>query len=310
MVLVPAKSANFTGEPVSDPMEGRTPPKEHAKGQGAAISPLLANVYLHYVLDLWVHQWRKRHAHGEMIVVRYADDFVIGFEQQGDGERFQKELGDRLAQFGLELHPDKTRLIEFGRFAAPNRLARGEKKPETFTFLGLTHICGKSRAGKFQLQRHTAKAKMVTKLKTLKLACQAKRHLPIPEQGKWLRSVAQGYYNDRAVPTNRRTLHAFRATLARHWMRALARRSQRATPNVARAIRLRETWLPPPRIQHAWPENRFARRFQGRSPVRQTRTPGSARGAARKGCPYRYRSAGVRQHYRERNVSSTASASR
>jgi RNA-directed DNA polymerase len=241
---------------------------ETGTAQGAAISPLLANVYLHYALDLWTQQWRKRHATGNLIIVRYADDFVVGFERYEDGLRFRKELAERLGGFKLELHPEKTRLIAFGRYATERRQQRGQGKPETFTFLGLTHICGKAKNGWFQLYRHTATARLRAKLKVIREECLKRRHQPIVEQGKWLRSVVQGYFNYHAVPTNIRALTAFRDQVTHHWKHALERRSQRGRVRWDRMQALAQRWLPPAKIQHPWPHERFAGRLQGRSPVR------------------------------------------
>lgn len=236
--------------------------------QGATISPLLANVYLHYVFDLWVHQWRRRHARGDVIVTRYADDFVVGFEHQGDAERFLTELRDRFAQFNLELHADKTRLIEFGRHAAQRRRARGEGKPETFDFLGFTHICAKTRKGRFKLKRITSSKRSRAKLAELKIELRHRRHHPIPDQGRWLASVLRGHFAYYAVPDNSDALKAFRHQAIRRWKRALERRSQHQTVTWERMDRLATRWLPTVRIQHAWPDTRFDARTQGRSPVR------------------------------------------
>ena len=236
--------------------------------QGASASPLLANVYLHYVFDLWVRWWRNRRARGDVIVVRFADDFIVGFECRGDAEQFLEDLRQRLAKFGLELHPDKTRLIEFGRFAAKNRAARGLGRPETFDFLGFTHICGKGRSGRFWLRRITISKRMRTKLKAVEDQLMRRRHQPIPEQGRWLRSVVQGHLNYYAVPGNRRALGNFRSEVNRHWLRALRRRSQRHRMTWERMNRLVDRWLPPARILHPYPEVRFNVRTQGRSPVR------------------------------------------
>ena len=213
-----------------------------------------------------------------MIIVRYADDFGVGFEHQEDGVRFRVDLAERLARFELELHWDKARLIEFGRFAATNRRLRGQGKPETFTFLGLTNICGKDRHGRPQLQRHTAKTRLRAKLAAIREACQKRVHLPIVEQGAWLRSVVQGHFNYHAVPTNFRSLGTFRDEVTRHWLRALRRRSQRARVPWTRMTGLVARWLPAPKILHPWPDSRFAGRLQGRSPVRQQHSPGSVRG--------------------------------
>jgi group II intron reverse transcriptase/maturase len=236
--------------------------------QGASVSPLLANVYLHYVLDLWAQQWRRRHARGDVIIVRFADDFVVGFEHLGDAKRFQRDLRERFAKFCLQLHPDKTRLIEFGRFAARDRAARGLGKPETFDFLGFTHICGKGRSGRFWLRRITISKRLRAKLKLVKDQLMRRRHLPIREQGRWLASVVRGHLAYYAVPGNAQAINAFRVQIGRHWLRALRRRSQRHRLTWQRMSRLLERWLPPTRILHPHPDVRFAARTQGRSPVR------------------------------------------
>jgi RNA-directed DNA polymerase len=241
---------------------------EEGVPQGASVSPLLANVYLHYVFDLWAHQWRSRHARGDVVIVRFADDFVVGFEHRDDAERFWEDLRARLAEFCLELNAEKTRLIEFGRFAAERRKASGLGKPETFRFLGFTHACGKSRNGRFKLKRITDSKRMQAKLNALKGEIGRRRHLPIPEQGRWLASVLRGHYNYYAVPDNSEALIAFRRQVVRHWLRALRRRSQRTTVTWARMTRLEQRWLPTVRILHPWPEQRFDARTQGRSPVR------------------------------------------
>jgi group II intron reverse transcriptase/maturase len=236
--------------------------------QGASASPLLANVYLHYVLDRWVRQWRMRHAHGDVIIVRFADDFVAGFEHKSDAEQFLSDLRERFAKFNLELHSDKTRLIEFGRNAARARAARGDGKPETFDFLGLTHICGKTKNGRFWLKRKTIAKRMRAKLKEVKVELLRRRHLPIPEQGRWLGSVVRGHLAYYAVPGNTDAVAAFRTQVTRHWFRALRRRSQRKRLNWERMNRLATRWLPPARPQHPFPSVRFSVRIQGRSPVR------------------------------------------
>jgi group II intron reverse transcriptase/maturase len=235
--------------------------------QGASASPLLANVYLHYVFDLWADWWRRRHAHGEVIIVRWADDFVMGFEHQADAQRFLSELRERFAKFGLELHPDKTRLIEFGRFAATNRRARGLGKPETFDFLGFTHICARMRDGRFWVRRITISKRMRAKLREVKDQLKRRRHQPIPEQGRWLASVVQGYRAYYAVPGNRVAVAAFRTQLTKLWHKALERRSQRTRISWARMNRLATRWLPPARVVHPFPDVRFRVRTQGRSPV-------------------------------------------
>jgi group II intron reverse transcriptase/maturase len=236
--------------------------------QGASVSPLLSNVYAHYVFDLWAHQWRGRHARGDMVIVRFADDAVVGFQYQDDAERFWADLRERLAKFSLKLHAEKTRLIEFGRFAAHDRKARGLGKPETFQFLGFTHACGKSKAGRFKLKRATDSKRMRVKLRALKGEIERRRHQPIPEQGVWLASVLQGHYQYYAVPDNIEALRAYRYQTRRHWCKALRRRSQRTTLTWERMSRLADRWLPQPRILHPWPERRFEARTQGRSPVR------------------------------------------
>jgi RNA-directed DNA polymerase len=236
--------------------------------QGASVSPLLANVYAHYVFDLWAHQWRRRYARGQVVIVRFADDAVVGFEYREDAERFHAELRSRLAKFNLELAAEKTRLIEFGRFAARDRQARGLGKPETFRFLGFTHICEKTRSGRFQLKRITDSKRIPAKLAVLKGKIERRQHLPIDEQGSWLASALRGHYQYYAVPDNGAALHAFREQAVRYWFVALRRRSQRTTVTWERMTRLADRWLPQPRILHPWPEQRFHARTQGRSPVR------------------------------------------
>jgi group II intron reverse transcriptase/maturase len=189
--------------------------------QGASVSPLLANVYLHYVFDRWVRQWRRRHAHGDMIVVRFADDFIVGFQQRDDAVQFLEELRERVAKFGLGLHPDKTRLIEFGRFAARNRSTRGLGKPETFDFLGFTHICAKYKNGRFMLKRITIKKRMRAKLHQVRDQRHKRRHLPVPEQGRWLASVVRGHLAYYAVPGNIKAARAFQTQATRHWWSTL-----------------------------------------------------------------------------------------
>jgi group II intron reverse transcriptase/maturase len=226
--------------------------------QGASASPLLANVYLHYVLDRWADWWRKRNAHGNVIIVRFADDFTVGFEYKEDADAFLAGLRERFAKFGLELHPDKTRLIEFGRRAARDRAARGDGKPETFQFLGFTHICATSRGGRFWIRRKTDSKRMRAKLKQAKAEIMRRQHLPVPEQGKRLASVIRGHQAYYAVPGNYDAVHAFRTQVTRHWHRALSRRSQKGRVTWARMNRLVIRWLPPTRITHPFPEQRFA----------------------------------------------------
>ncbi|MCA1700414.1 MAG: group II intron reverse transcriptase/maturase [Actinobacteria bacterium] len=228
--------------------------------QGASVSPLLANVYLHYVLDRWVRQWRHREARGDVIITRFADDFVAGFEHEDDARRFLTDLRERFAKFGLELHPDKTRLIEFGRYAARKRAARGLGKPETFDFLGFTHLCGKTRRGGFWLRRITISKRMRAKLVEVKDQLKRRRHQPVPEQGKWLASVVRGHLAYYAVPGNSHAIRAFREQVTRHWCTALRRRSQRHRLDWKRMNRFATRWLPPARIRHPYPEVRFAAR--------------------------------------------------
>ena len=233
------------------------------------LSPLLANVYLHYVFDLWADQWRRRNARGDMILVRFADDWLAGFERHGDAARFLADLHERLAKFGLELHPDKTRLIEFGRFAARNRARRGIKlRPETFEFLGFTHQCATDRRGRFKLRRVTSKKRLRRKLQAVKTELRYRRHDPIPEQGRWLKSVLAGHYRYYGVPDNINALQAFRDQVQRHWHRTLRRRSQRSAVTLERMHRIADRWLPRAQILHPWPNQRFDARTQGRSPVR------------------------------------------
>ena len=227
-------------------------------GQGSVISPLLANIYLHFVLDLWAERWRRREATGDMIIVRYADDIIVGFEHEADARRFLEAMRERLQEFSLSLHPDKTRLIEFGRFAAARRAKRGLGKPETFDFLGFTFICGKSRRGNFLLKRKTRRDRLRAKLKEVKTELLRRMHRPIPEQGRWLRQVVTGYFAYHAVTTNGAALGAFRQQVLRLWWRSLRRRSQSDLTTWKRIRKLADAWLPKPRILHPWPNQRFA----------------------------------------------------
>ncbi|HET6618702.1 MAG TPA: group II intron reverse transcriptase/maturase [Dongiaceae bacterium] len=238
--------------------DGKVTPGEVGTPQGAVISPLLANIYLHYAFDLWAHQWRSRHAHGNVIIVRYADDIVAGFEHETEAKRFLVELHQRMAAFALSLHPDKTRLIEFGRFAAQNRARRGLGKPETFNFLGFTHICGLSRKGRFQLRRKSRRDRMQAKLREIKAELNWRWHEPIPAQGQWLRQVVTGWYNYHAVPLNSAALSAFRFHVERLWRSLLRRRSQKDRTTWERMRGIADRWLPSPRILHPWPNARFA----------------------------------------------------
>jgi len=238
--------------------DGRVMATETGTPQGAVVSPLLANIYLHYVFDLWAERWRRREATGDMIVVRYADDIVVGFQHKADAERFWTEMAQRLATFVLSLHPDKTRLIEFGRSAASDRARRGLGKPETFNFLGFTHICGRSRAGRFQLRRRTRRDRMRAKLREIRDALWQHRHAPLNEQGSWLRQVVRGYFAYHAVPTNSTAMSEFRGIILWHWLRALRRRGQRDKTTWAFISRLADRWIPKPRVLHPWPSKRFA----------------------------------------------------
>jgi RNA-directed DNA polymerase len=248
--------------------DGAWTASEGGAPQGASASPLLANIYLHYVLDRWVRQWRQKHAHGDVIIVRFADDFVAGFEHQADAQQFLSDLRERLAKFSLELHPDKTRLIEFGRNAARARAARGVGKPETFDFLGFTHFCGKTKNGRFWLKRKTISKRMRAKLAEVKDQLRRRMHHPIPEQGRWLASVVRGHLAYYAVPGNTDSVAAFRTQAIRLWFKALRRRSQRNRLNWARMSRIETRWLPPARVQHPFPNVRFDAITRGRSPVR------------------------------------------
>jgi group II intron reverse transcriptase/maturase len=238
--------------------EGVVTVSDRGTGQGSVISPLLANVYLHYSFDLWAERWRRREATGDMIIVRYADDVVVGFEHESDARRFWDAMRERLQEFSLSLHPDKTRLIEFGRHAATKRKQRGLGKPETFNFLGFTLICGKSRRGSFLIHRKTRHDRMKSKLKEVKGELRRRMHRPIPEQGKWLKQVITGFLAYHAVPTNFRALLRFRAYIKDLWLRSLRRRSQKDRTNWERITKLADDFLPQPRILHPWPNRRFA----------------------------------------------------
>lgn len=226
--------------------------------QGAVISPLLANIYLHYVFDLWAHQWRRRQAQGNITIVRYADDIVIGVQHRADAERLMAAMRDRLGQFGLALHPEKTRLIEFGRFAAANRDRRGTGKPESFNFLGFTHVCARNRNGRFFVKRKSRRDRMRAKLQEIKAELERRRHEAPDEVGRWLGQVVGGWFNYHAVPYNLAALEAFRYHILKGWLRALRRRGQRDRTTWARITTLARRWLPQPRILHPWPFKRFA----------------------------------------------------
>ena len=231
---------------------------DRGTGQGSVISPLLANIYLHYVLDLWAERWRRREAQGDLIIVRYADDLVAGFEHEDDARRFLDAMRERFDAFALALHPEKTRLIEFGRHAAARRARSGFGRPETFTFLGFTYICGRSRRGHFQLQRKTRRDRQRAKLQEIKEELRRRMHQPIPLQGSWLKQVVTGHFAYYAVPTNARALSAFRHYVTHLWRRTLRRRSQKDGFTWARMTQLAAGWLPEPRILHPWPDQRFA----------------------------------------------------
>ena len=248
--------------------EGRITQSELGAVQGGSISPLLANIYLHYAFDLWVNQWRGRHARGDVIVVRYADDWVAGFQFRGDAERFERAVAERLGQFGLKLHPDKTRLIEFGRFARDNRGRRGQGKPQTFDFLGFTHCCGKTRKGKFMVLRLTSAKRLRAKLQAVKLELRRRMHRPIKEQGQYLRAVVAGHGRYFGVPDNGARLSVFRIQVGRLWHRTLCRRSQTHHLPWRRMHRLIAHWLPTPSICHPYPNQRLIVTTRGRSRMR------------------------------------------
>ena len=241
---------------------------EEGVPQGGSVSPMLANVYLHYVFDLWVKRWRNRQAAGDVIVVRFCDDVVVGFQYQQDAEGFLEALRKRFRKFNLELHEDKTRLIEFGRFAVQNRKRQGKGKPETFDFLGFTHICGKTRKGKFVVLRYTIAKRMRAKLLELKGELRRRLHWPVPVVGKWLRVVLLGHYRYFGVPGNIRKIGAFKYHLSLLWFRTLRRRSQRYRLIWERMSRLINRWLPRPRICHTYPDLSLYVKTRGKSPVR------------------------------------------
>jgi group II intron reverse transcriptase/maturase len=240
--------------------DGAWSPTKVGTPQGAVISPLLANVFLHYVLDLWIHAWRKGHARGEVIIVRYADDFVIGFREESDARRCLAALKERMAKFGLELHPEKTRLIEFGRYAEERRAKRGEGQPATFDFLGFTHICGKTRRGAFAIHRKTSRKKFRAKLADLKVKLMRSLHAGVKRVGAWLQSVLRGWCQYYAVPGNYARLRQFRDALQDLWLSTLRRRSQRGRRFTwDKFARVCKSWLPTPKILHPYPDARFAR---------------------------------------------------
>jgi hypothetical protein len=260
---------------------------ETGTGEGSVISPLLANVYLHYVFDLWAKRWRRREATGDMIVVRYADDIIAGFEHETDANRFRDAMRARLQEFSLSLHPEQTRLIEFGRHAAAGRARRGLGKPETFTFLGFTFVCGKSRRGRFLVERKTRRDRMRAKLRELKVEMRRRRHQPIPEQGKWLRQVVTGFFAYHAVRTNCRSLGAFRYHVTNLWRRTLRPTQPKGSDDVGAGDEARRrlapaTARPPPLAEPALRRSST----RGRSRMRECRTSGSVRGALSNERPY------------------------
>ena len=239
--------------------DGKRMVSEIGTVQGGSISPLLANIYLHYAFDLWIRQWRQRRAQGDVVVVRFADDFVVGFQHRKEAEQCLEELRERFVKFGLTLHPEKTRLVEFGRFAMEHRKARGEGKPETFSFLGFTFCCGKTKAGKFTVIRKTMRKRMLKKLRELDEELRRRRHAPVPEQGRYIRAVVQGHIRYYGVPLNGSGINAFRNEVIRRWKYWLSRRSQRARLTWNRMSRYIAQWVPPATICHPYPSARFAR---------------------------------------------------
>jgi RNA-directed DNA polymerase len=248
--------------------EGKRVQSEVGTVQGGSISPLLSNIYLHYTLELWVQRWRQKQAHGEVIVVRFADDFVAGFEHRHQAERFLAELRERFAKFGLELHDGKTRIVEFGRFAEQNRRNRGDGKPETFNFLGFTHSCGKTRKGHFTVLRQTMRQRWQAKLRALKGELQRRRHTPVREQGAYLRSVLLGHFRYYGVPMNGPALGAFRNAVGYLWRTVLRRRSQGNHLPWSRMRRFIVRWFPSARVYHPYPLLRFGVLTQGGSRMR------------------------------------------
>ena len=249
--------------------DGRRTEAKVGTPQGAVISPLLGNVYLHYVLDLWVQQWRTRHACGDVVIVRYADDFAMGFQHRHEAEQFLADLKQRLHKFGLALHPDKTRLIEFGRFAASNRQKRGQGKPESFDFLGFTHSCATTRKdGWFTIRRQTMTKRLRSKLQQIRDMLKRHMHKPVAIVAAWLQRVMQGYFNYHAVPGNGPVLDVFRTQVIRTWLRTLRRRSHKHKMTWARFRVLVGQWIPHAKILHPYPNVRFCAITRGRSRMR------------------------------------------
>jgi group II intron reverse transcriptase/maturase len=237
--------------------DGKVTRSEVGTVQGGSISPLLANIYLHYAFDLWIQNWRQKKAKGDVVVVRYADDFVVGFQHRNEAEQFLRELRERFAKFKLELHPEKTRLIEFGRFADPNRKGRGDRRPETFDFLGFTHLCGKTKTGRFLPLRHTMRKRLVGKLAEVAVELRDLMNKGIPAMGAYLRAVVRGHFQYYGVPTNGRVLSSFRYHVVDLWRRTLMRRSQKHRMTWDRMKRLAAIWLPPARQCHPYPNQRL-----------------------------------------------------
>ncbi len=248
--------------------DGRRTRSEVGTVQGGSVSPLLANVYLHYVFDQWVERWRRTQARGDIVVVRFADDFIVGFEHRREAERFLAELRERFAKFGLELHPDKTRLVEFGRYAEKNRRDRGDGKPETFNFLGFTHICAWTKKGHFTVLRQTMRTRWQAKLKQVRIELRRRMHASVDELGAYLRSVVAGHVRYYGVPLNSQSISAFRFAVGRVWKWVLERRSQRTRIPWSRMERLIDRWLPPARICHPLPLVRFRVTTRGGSRMR------------------------------------------
>lgn len=237
--------------------DGKLTWSETGTPQGGSASPLLANIYLHYVFDLWVRWWRRTQANGEVIVVRFADDIIVGFEHELDAKRFLGQLRERFAKFALELHSEKTRLLEFGRYADERRRAAGRGRPETFNFLGFTHICGKTRGGKFTVVRQTMRQRLQAKLNEVKAELKKRWHDAVPEVGRWLGAVVRGHTQYYGVPMNREAVQMFRLRVGWLWHRRLNRRSQKGRINLERMKRLVNLWLPPANICHPYPLKRL-----------------------------------------------------
>jgi group II intron reverse transcriptase/maturase len=236
---------------------GEWAPVDRGSPQGGSVSPMLANIYLHYVFDLWAHQWRTKQASGDVIIVRYADDIVMGFQHRAEAARFKELLVERFQKFGLELNAEKTRLIEFGRFAASNRAKRGQSKPETFDFLGFRHICAVSQYGKFKLLRKTIPSRQRVRLKAVYAELRRRMHDSIPETGSWLRRVVTGYYRYHAIPGNSAALESFRRDVIRLWRLRLRRRSHKSRLDWTRMGRVAAMWVPYPTVLHPWPGQRL-----------------------------------------------------